>query len=79
MPVVDRELVGIGGDLPSPPMTTGNFLKEIIKKNLEDAGDCVWMVCSVSKCFSSCCFTKRIYSLHINSFIKIPFECGFIE
>ena len=45
MPIVDNELVSICGDVPFPPMSAGHYLKEVIKKNVENLGDSMWMVC----------------------------------
>jgi hypothetical protein len=46
MPIVDNELVATIGDLPFPPVSAGHYLREVIKKNLENFGDSMWMVCS---------------------------------
>ena len=45
MPIVDNELVSICGDVPFPPMSAGHYLKEEIKKNVQQLGDSIWMVC----------------------------------
>ena len=45
MPIVDNELVATIDDLPFPPVSAGHYLREVIKKNVENLGDSMWMVC----------------------------------
>jgi hypothetical protein len=44
MPIVNNELVGNMSDLPFPPTSAGNYIKNLIKKNLQELGDRTWMV-----------------------------------
>ena len=44
MPIVNNELVGDMSDLPFPPTSAGNYIKNLIKKNLQEFGDRLWMV-----------------------------------